>query len=162
MKKIAVLSDTHLHEPDDTLRDILDRIKDVDMVIHLGDIVSKSVLDYISERFKTFAVCGNMDPPDLRGELKEKLVLEIENVKIGLIHGYGAPWGIEDRIMGVFRNENVDAIFFGHTHNPTKKKIKNILFFNPGSPTDKLYARENTYGIVTIDGDKINAEIIKV
>jgi len=44
--KIGVLSDTHMKAPDKVLNHILDEIfKDVDLILHAGDIVTSRVLD---------------------------------------------------------------------------------------------------------------------
>ena len=59
--KIGVLSDTHIKAPDKVLNHILDDIfKDVNMILHAGDIVTSGVLDRLEER-NVLAVCGNMD-----------------------------------------------------------------------------------------------------
>jgi predicted phosphodiesterase len=41
------------------------------------------------------------------------------------------------------------------------EKIGKILFFNPGSATDKVFAPYNSYGIIEVN-DKIDAKIIKI
>jgi predicted phosphodiesterase len=39
--------------------------------------------------------------------------------------------------------------------------MNNTLMFNPGSPTDTVFATINTFGILTID-DEIKGEIIEI
>jgi len=75
-----------------------------------------------------------------------------------LIHGGGSPFGIESRIREELND--VNAIVYGHTHTPTNHQIKNILFFNPGSPTRSFIDR-GTVGILHI-GEKIEGQIIKI
>ncbi len=157
--KIGVISDTHLTRPNETLKRLVEELKDVDLLIHLGDIVSKSVLDFLKNRFQVYAVLGNMDPPELSLLLDKKMIIKAEGVRLGLTHGWGPPDGIEKRILSLFRDDDVDAILFGHTHNPTNRKLEGILMFNPGSPTDKVYAARNTYGILTVEGSSVKGEI---
>jgi len=38
----------------------------------------------------------------------------------------------------------------------------NILFFNPGSPTDKFFTDKNTIGYLYVDKDKIWGEIVPI
>ncbi len=157
--KIGVLSDTHLLEVDSRLREIVDtHFAEADMLIHAGDLVTSDVLRYLQER-NFEAVHGNMDYPDVQRLLPDKKVLSVGHFRIGIIHGWGAPGGMEDRIQNQF--ESVQCIVFGHTHNSVNRLKDGILFFNPGSPTDKRFARKNTVGILDID-EEIRGLIIPV
>ncbi|MBW2146510.1 MAG: metallophosphoesterase family protein [Deltaproteobacteria bacterium] len=165
--KIGVLSDTHLLEVDLRLREIVDTyFAEVDIIIHIGDMVTSEVLRYLQTvraglkpALTLEAVHGNMDYPDVQSLLPGKKVLEVGPFRIGIIHGWGPPGGMEDRIQNQF--ENVQCIIFGHTHNPVNRMKNGILFFNPGSPTDKRFARKNTVGILEI-GEGIQGIIIPV
>ena len=37
-----------------------------------------------------------------------------------------------------------------------------VLFFNPGSPTDKVFAAYNSYGILEINDKKVEGKIVKI
>ena len=160
--RIGVLSDTHLREPTEELKKALEVMGDVDLIVHCGDIVSLDVIEFLKRKAPVKAVCGNMDPPEVAKALPKKLVFEVEGVRIGVTHGYGAPWGIEERVRQVFSGEELDVIIFGHTHNPVNRKIGDVLFFNPGSPTDKFYAQENTLGILEVEKGKVEGRILKL
>jgi len=42
-------------------------------------------------------------------------------------------------------------------------EIKNgVLYFNPGSPTDKIFSQVNTFGILTIKNKKITGKIVNI
>ena len=86
---------------------------------------------------------------------------EIENYKIGIIHGYGHPNKLIDLVTEIFKNDNVNLIIFGHSHSALNEKRGNIIYFNPGSPTDKTFALHNSYGIIEIN-DKIEAKIVRI
>lgn len=147
--KIGVLSDTHLTTMNKELEEVLLRhLADSDIIIHAGDVVDIQVLDIFQSK-KLYLVAGNMDTPEIKQNYPWKRVISVEGFKIGLIHGWGSPLGIEERIAREF--EKVDCIVFGHTHNSFNKKIGSILFFNPGSPTDKRYASANSLGILKIE-----------
>lgn len=163
--KIGVLSDTHLEEITPEFETLLRKyLSDCDAMIHVGDFTNISVYKYLKEYFKgnLYAVCGNMDRGELRKILKERMVIEVEGVKIGLIHGWGPPQGIEERIRGFFEGERVKAIVFGHTHNPVYRWESDLLFFNPGSPTDRIYAVKNTLGILEVDEGRLKGEIVEL
>ncbi len=157
--KIGVLSDTHLKEPHSEFKKVIEfHFKDVEKILHAGDFVDWSVAEYLLSLKEIIAVCGNMDPPNIRKAFPPKRVIELEGFQIGLIHGGGSPFGIESRIREEFND--VNAIVYGHTHMPANHQVKNILFFNPGSPT-RPFDDRGTLGILHI-GEKIEGEIMKI
>lgn len=157
--RIGVLSDTHLREVGADFRKIIEScFQGVEKIFHLGDFVDESVADYLSGQKELVAVCGNMDPPGIRRAFPPKRVIELGRFKIGLIHGGGAPFGIESRIRGEF--DEVDAIVYGHTHLPAHHEVKGLTFFNPGSPT-RSFIRRPTLGILHVE-DKIEGEIVNL
>jgi putative phosphoesterase len=157
--KIGVISDTHLPGYDERLSKILSpHFSGVDFIIHAGDLVDLRVLD-IFAGYEIKAVCGNMDYPSVKEELPEQLFFEIKGFKFGVIHGWGSPPGIEERILA--KMGNLDCIIYGHTHNPACHKKDGVFFFNPGSPTDKRFALNRTIGILEIDKD-ITGRIINL
>jgi putative phosphoesterase len=157
--KIGVLSDTHLKEPHSEFKKVIEfHFRDVEKLLHAGDFVDWSVAEYLSSLKELIAVCGNMDPPDIRKAFPHKRIIEIGGFRIGLIHGGGSPFGIESRVKEEF--DEVAAIVYGHTHTPANHQVKNILFFNPGSPT-RSFIHRATLGILHI-GEEIEGEIIKI
>ena len=157
--KIGVISDTHLKEPYSEFKKVIEfHFKDVEKIFHAGDFVDWSIAEYLSSQKELIAVYGNMDSYDIRKAFPEKRIIELQGFKIGLIHGGGSPFGIESRIRGEF--DEVDAIVYGHTHTPANHQVKNIYFFNPGSPT-RSFIHKATLGILHL-GEKIEGEIIKI
>ena len=161
MTKIGVISDTHIPIAAQKLpAEIFKIFKDVDMILHAGDLVDISVLRDLSKLAETHAVCGNMDPAELQRQLPEKEVVRVGKFSIGLIHGHGAPFNLMNRIKGEF-DQKVDAIVYGHSHSPVNEYRDGILFFNPGSPTDLIFAKYKSCGMLTIS-NKIEGRIIKL
>ncbi len=158
--KIGVISDTHLRSPTTRFFSLLRKyLSDVDLIIHAGDIVSLKIIEILSDFARTEAVLGNMDSVELSSILEPKKILHLSGFNIGIIHGWGSPDGITERIRKEF--ENVDAIIFGHTHSPLNEKREGVLFFNPGSPFDTIYAPFNSIGIIRIEED-LKGEIIRL
>ena len=58
--------------------------------------------------------------------------------------------------------KGVDAIIFGHSHAPINMTKDGILFFNPGTPTDKIFARTNSYGILEVTDKEIKGNIVAI
>jgi len=161
--KIGVISDTHIPERCGEIpAAVINEFKKVDMVVHAGDLADLSVLQKLRELCpQVKAVAGNMDPEEVWDQLPEKLVFEVSGVTIGLIHGYGPPDQLPKRLTEVFKKDKVDIIIFGHSHQPMNETIGGTLYFNPGSPTDTVFAPYCSYGIIEING-KIKADIIKI
>ncbi len=161
--RIGVISDTHISTQSKRLPSvILDAFRQVDMVIHAGDIVDLSVLEQLREVcHEVKAVWGNMDPYEVRAKLPEKEIIEIAGHRIGVMHGWGHPKGLIEVMSEAFKEDKVDLIVFGHSHSAVNKKSGGIIYFNPGSPTDKSFTDYNSYGIIEIN-DGIRGEIIKI
>ncbi|MBN1526688.1 MAG: metallophosphoesterase family protein [Candidatus Omnitrophica bacterium] len=159
--RILVLSDTHIpRTAPDLPAAIYDEIKKADMVIHAGDFVEKEFYDKLSKMKDLKAVCGNMDALNLRNVLNSKELIKVGKYKIGLIHGYGASADIMETVRREFGK--VDAIVFGHSHKPVNTVKDGVLFFNPGSPTDKVFAEYNSYGVIEITDKGITGKIIRL
>jgi hypothetical protein len=95
------------------------------------------------------AVCGNMDNDSVREIFPDHLLFELIGFKFLLIHGWGSPVDIEERISAGFKD--VNCIVYGHTHKPANHKKGDVLFFNPGSAVERYVASSRTIGILEID-----------
>jgi putative phosphoesterase len=157
--KIGVISDTHLRVRDERLRKISeDYFGDVEMILHAGDLVDVDILEAFPGK-EVRAVYGNMDSDEVRKRLPESLLLEVNGFKVGLIHGWGMPFGLEKKIRKKFGD--LDCIVFGHTHHACNKIRDRVLYFNPGSATDRRFTKQNSVGILEI-GDRISGRIIEI
>ncbi len=160
--RIIVLSDTHIPRAGHALPDIiLDEITRSDMVLHAGDFIDEETHDLIvRSKVEFHAVRGNMDSMELRRRLKDKEVITAGKFKIGLIHGYGAPKDLIQTVGQEFKG--VDAIVFGHSHSAVNINKGGRLYFNPGSPTDTVFAKVNTYGILDVTDKGIEGTIVRL
>jgi uncharacterized protein len=157
MTRIAVFSDLHIPKSmkEFPYSKIEKYMNDIDLIFGLGDYVTQNAFDSLYGFGKPlYAVFGNMDECLLKQTLPNRLNLNIEKLKIGLIHGFGSPFRIKDRILKEF--DNVDLICFGHTHYSFNGLFKGKHFFNPGA----LCSKKSSFGIIEIDDDKIKGKII--
>lgn len=143
--RIAVLADTHVNRLEHLPKKIIDALSTVDLIIHAGDFTDVQLLKELRQLKEVKAVQGNMDSTELKTMLPVKEIVEIENKRIGITHGSGSPYGLEERVRKVFESDRVDIIIYGHSHQSQNKVIDNILLFNPGNAAD-------SFGILTIDG----------
>ena len=150
--RIGVHSDTHAGSFADLPNKILTALAEVDMIIHAGDFTARDVLDGLKQLGEVIAVRGTMDSNELKQILPERQLLSVGGKQIGVTHGWGAPYGIEDRVINLF--SDADIIVFGHSHQTMNKVIHGVLLFNPGQA-------RNSFGMLTI-GKEARGEIIKV
>jgi hypothetical protein len=150
--RIGVVSDTHATSLAQLPQRILLTLAEVDLIIHAGDFVTKDVLDGLKRLGEVKAVRGNVDSEELKRILPEKELLVIEGRRVGITHGWGSPYGIDDRVGKMF--EDVDIIVYGHSHHSQNEVKKGILFFNPGQA-------RNSFGILTV-GKEVKGEIINL
>jgi hypothetical protein len=122
---------------------------DVPIMLHAGDMTSSSVLDFLSN-WDVRAVRGNMDDHDLRCALPEQRIESIAGRRIGLVHGWGSPAGLEDRVLDSF--PDVDIVVFGHSHVPLEATMRGVALFNPGSYRGG-YRGKGSVGIIEITQD---------
>lgn len=160
MKRIGVISDTHIPRAASDLPERVCReFQGVDMILHAGDLIEMSVLKKLRDIAPTRAVSGNMDTHEVKEALPQKETINVGGFKIGLMHGYGPPAKVIDVVSKEFRG--MDVIVFGHSHSAFCERINDTLFFNPGSPTDKIFAVYNSFGILEI-GEEITGRIIRL
>lgn len=165
MKKILCISDLHIPTRIESFpyKKILKKldIDKIDYVFGLGDYVSINGLNklYLFNKI-VYAVYGNMDDEMVKIQIESKIVLKIEEVEIGLIHGFGPPWDLRERIRKEF--DNVRLICFGHTHESFFKEENDIYFFNPGAICGDKSGNNRSLGILTIEGANIKGEIIEL
>jgi hypothetical protein len=155
--RIGVLSDTHIHQVSKDFRDLLDRhFSQVDVLFHVGDYTSPVVLDFLGSK-NFHGVYGNMDPLTIKDVLPEKKIVEIGGFRFGLIHGWGSPRGLEERVSTQF--SEVDVIVFGHSHKAMNEVVQGVLLFNPGTASGFSSSGVHTVGILEC-GDTVKGEII--
>lgn len=161
--RIGVISDTHMPSVADKLPGrVFAEFRGLDMILHAGDIVTLSVLESLAKLSRVIAVCGNMDRLEVCAELPHKTVVEAEGCRIGLTHGFGPPDGLLENVRREFEGEKVDAIVFGHSHHAFNEVKDGILFFNPGTPTDRRFSHSLSIGLLEVDDSKIEGRIINL
>ncbi|RLC29477.1 metallophosphoesterase [Candidatus Woesebacteria bacterium] len=160
--KIGIIADTHVPVIVKSLPPKLnEHFKGCDLIIHAGDLVEMQVLEELGKIAETKAVYGNMDGPGVRKNLPENILFEAEDKRIGVVHGSGSASKIIENVRKTF-SKKPDIIIFGHSHVPLNRTLNGILFFNPGSATDKIFSPYRTIGIIEIDNGEVRAEIIKL
>jgi len=160
--KVAVISDTHIPATCSALpRLLLEKIKGADLIIHAGDCTDLSVIEELEKIAPVEAVVGNMDSGMVSRRFPVKRIIELGPFKVGITHGYGSPDKLIDYVKEIFAEDKLDCIVYGHSHIPKIDYIDNILYFCPGSPTEKVFAPYNAFGMLEI-GETISPTIVRL
>ena len=151
---IAVVSDTHNYK--EMVDNVIKSIEDVDMVIHLGDVVEDA--KYIAQHFngRTIYVRGNCD---MSSSVPIERVEIIEGKKIFITHGHN--YHVKEGLLRLkYKAEEIgaDIVLYGHTHIASVEYHGGILFINPGS-TSICRKGKNSIAILEINPNEVNATI---
>ncbi len=148
-KIVGILSDTHLTDMKECAnlaeKLVTGPFNGVDAILHAGDHVCPDLAACFYP-IPMISVRGNMDHRLM--ELPQYRILNINRYKVALIHGWGSPVGLEDRILSLFAGQSLDVIVYGHSHIPVCHHCKGTLMFNPGSPTDKRHSPIHSVGLI--------------
>ncbi len=159
--KIIVISDTHIRRPGEWIPPELAKVlKETGFIVHCGDFEIAAAYAEFKKLGELVAVHGNMDCPELKEKLPAKVTFELAGWKIGVTHGGGPPQGIARRVAAAL--PRVDIILYGHSHHPHNEVRDGVLFFNPGSPTDKIFAPYNSYGVIELGPEGPKGEIVRI
>lgn len=154
--RVGVISDTHLSERADKLPEALvEGLRGVDLILHAGDWVSPHVVALVEAIAPCESVAGNNDGPDIVDKFGYAKRLELEGVRIGLVHGDGYRKTTTERALDTFADNLPDVIVYGHSHIPENRQVRGTLLFNPGSPTDKRRQPRYSYGILTVENKRL-------
>jgi putative phosphoesterase len=126
---IGLISDTHNQLPEN----INHLFKDVDIILHAGDIGYSHILENLSKIAAVEGVYGNTDLYTVSSILPSRLDLKLEGLNIFIRHDIGDINFYYAKLKSIKKELMPDIIIFGHTHRPFFKKIQRTYFINPGS-----------------------------
>jgi len=121
---IGIIADTHGVIRDEALH----ALRDVDMILHAGDVGKPAVLDALSAIATVHAVYGNVDLPD--GSLQASIDCEVEGVRVHMSHGHELGSPTPARLAARY---DADVIVYGHTHRALVQQVGSTLVINPGA-----------------------------
>jgi len=174
MYRIGLIGDTHYPEAGPLWDEAYDALRGVDMILHAGDLHALDVLDWLEQRCgaPVIGVRGNGDdggggrpvcPDD--GRLKPVQTLDVEGVRIGLVHDATLPeWPPHRTLESIMEHHfggRVDVLVHGDTHVTQVEEMRGVLLVNPGSPTfpRNLTRRLGTVGFLELHAGSARAWI---
>ena len=137
--RIAVISDTHLpsliRDPDGLGPELARFLAGADLILHGGDVVRPSVLEWCEQFAPVLVAKGNNDDFEDR-RMAHRQILDVDGWRIGMVHELRP----EDRPVEVLveealGGERVDILIGGDTHVERLEHRDGVVVLNPGSPT---------------------------
>ena len=144
---LVLLGDTHLPRGSRRLPEpCVELLRRADAIVHTGDVVAVGALRELEAYAPVHAVHGNADEPALRTALPGRLVVELEGLRIGVVHSGGPRQGRHDRLRAWF--PRCDLVAYGHSHLPEVANVHGTWIVNPGSPTERRRSPARTVAVV--------------
>jgi uncharacterized protein len=182
--RIGFLADTHSNKADgrDLPDQVLEAFAGVDLIVHLGDIGRKAILDRLSEvapvwvpgeRDKGYVPWRPTVGPDLdAGHAK---VVESGDLSVGIVFDLAKPdkkivvdealTFPDEPLSGLLQKRfkrQVDAVAFGGTHRPMEQVEEGVLFFNPGSPNLPMPEARAAVAVLDLAGATPTVELVTI
>ena len=154
--RLVLMADTHLpNRARDLPAEVWQAVDEADLVIHAGDWVDVRLLDELEARSARLVACfGNNDHGALRERLPEVARVEVEGLRLGVVHETGQATGREARMAATYAD--LDVLVFGHSHIPwDTTTASGLRLLNPGSPTDRRRQPHCTYMTAVVDGGEL-------
>src|SRR5690242_11594222 len=101
----------------------VERCKAADAILHAGDLMEREVLEALQVLGPpVYAVRGNVDSSWLIARLPLMRTVELDGVKVGMVHDAGPRQGRLARLRRRFPEAH--AVVFGHSHIPLHEEAE--------------------------------------
>ena len=153
--KVGVISDTHgfLNS------EIFNIFKDVDHILHAGDIGTEDILDELRKIAPVTAVQGNGDYFSGWEKYRQVEILHFNGKKLLLTHEADRPPRQQQPMQELISAHAPHAVIYGHSHFSSITEEEGILYINPGCGGRDSYSNDASVVILNI-GDKLKAEVL--
>ena len=154
--RVGIISDTH-----GLLRaQVLDVFKDVQHILHGGDIGDPDILTALETIAPVTAVWGNADGWDVRERVPEVAEVELGGIRAVVIHGMQVGSPTPEKIAA--RYPEAGLVVFGHSHRPVIRQVGGTLAVNPGSAGRRRFRDPVTVAIAEIEEGAAFARLIQL
>ena len=149
---VGLVSDTHgLVRPE-----IFSALEGVELILHAGDVGSRSVIHELAVIAPVRAVYGNTDVPDEPG-LEASLQIDVQGLSIHVSHGNEVGRPTAEKLLVRYA---ADVIVFGHTHRPLVVRHGSRLVVNPGAAGPRRFDVKPSVGRMRLETGEVDVEIV--
>ena len=129
---------------------VFEIFKEVDHILHAGDVGRSDLLIELSALAPVTAVHGNTDGLDLRAQLPQVAEIELDGFIFVVTHGdqFGSP--NPAKLHEAF--PHAEIIVFGHSHRPLLELVdKTVTVMNPGGAGAPRFGIPPSVGILELE-----------
>lgn len=144
--RLGIISDTHgLLRPE-----VFDLFREVDLILHAGDIGHLDLLTELEAVAPVIAVWGNTDGMDVRAKVPEVVERRIEGLDFLLIHGHQVGSPTPEKLHTAY--PDAEVIIYGHTHRPLLVNVDVVVtVMNPGGAGAPRFDLPPSIGIMELE-----------
>lgn len=144
--RIGVIADTHgLLRPE-----VFDVFREVDLILHAGDIGPPELLTELQALAPVRAVWGNTDGWDVRLRTSEVVQELIEGFPFVMVHGHQFG-SLTPEVLNEAYPEAL-VIIYGHTHRPLLTLVDQVVtVMNPGGAGRRRFDLPPSVGILELE-----------
>ena len=151
MITLAVLSATYgLLSPE-----IPNAIKDIDHLIHAGDLGKMEILDELNGIAPTSIVRGNVDTGAWAASLPCNTVVDLAMHQLYVLHDIDTL-DVNPQAAGF------PAVIYGHSHQPENNDNDIMLYLNSGSIGPRRFTLPVSYAMQKINDESLVPELIEI
>jgi uncharacterized protein len=148
---IGVISDTHgLLRPE-----AVKALEGVELIIHAGDIGNRRILRKLERIAPVHAVRGNTDRGDWAAYLPHTRVVEVGGAHLYVLHEL-FTLDLDPAAAGI------NAVIFGHSHEPHMQRQNGVLYLNPGSAGPRRFTLPVTLARIKLQGISLYPELVEL
>jgi putative phosphoesterase len=144
--RLGIIADTHgLLRPE-----VFDVFRNVDRILHAGDIGPEDLLTELEAIAPVTAVSGNTDGWAIRQRIPEVVEMRLDGFDFLLIHGhqFGSP--TPEKVHEAY--PHAEIIVFGHTHRPLLTTVDFVVtVMNPGGAGQRRFDLIPSVGIMELE-----------
>ncbi|HXM38340.1 MAG TPA: metallophosphoesterase family protein [Gemmatimonadales bacterium] len=144
--RLGVISDTHGM----LRREVFDAFREVDHILHGGDVGKWEVMVELLALAPVTAVYGNSDDFDIRAKLPQVAEVELEGFRVVVTHGDQLGTPTPAKLHEAF--PDAEIIIYGHSHKPLLTLVdKTVTIMNPGGAGAPRFGIPPSVGILELE-----------
>ena len=146
---VGLISDTHgLLRPE-----AVEALRNVDLILHAGDIGHADVLEELKSVAPVIAVRGNNDFGAWARDIPERQHVEVGHISIYMLHDMNE---LElDPVAAGY-----SAVVSGHSHKPVVTNHNDVLYVNPGSAGPRRFTLPISVGKLEVNEHVVTATLL--
>ncbi|HKQ63119.1 MAG TPA: metallophosphoesterase family protein [Candidatus Polarisedimenticolaceae bacterium] len=150
VRRIGVISDTHGLMRPAALRELAG----VEQIVHAGDVGTMDVLEALRRIAPVVAVRGNVDTAPGCRELPPTAELRLGGAAVLVLH-------VLDELDLDPAAAGYAAVIYGHTHEPSIRRRRGVLYLNPGSAGPRRFRLPISLALLEIGvGGGVEARLV--